>query len=388
MSGKLTDDRMEAAIDRAVQLGENGLKVAVWLGDELIIDTWRGAADIATGKPVDERTIFPVFSVSKAVASSCVHLLAERGIVDYAAPVAEYWPEFGQNGKEGVTVRHVLTHRAGLPQMPEGVTPEDFADWDLMCERIAALPLLWAPGSRNSYLAYTFGYMLGMIVERADPGKRRFAEFFHDELKVPLGIESFWIGLPKSERDRVGVLTAEAGQRVGSERAPYNHLALPPAIVPSPAVFNREDVQSGCIPAANGIADAKSAARLFSLLANRGTANGKRLLSEERVMSFTRLRDDPLQPDEVIGRPPLVGLGGYFVGGEYPPAEPAIGSNPHVLAQPGGGQTIAWADLDSHFSAAITHNRMFGNIPPRPLEDHPFSAIADAVRATVADRLA
>lgn len=382
-----TDPRIERAIDRAVDLGEEGLKVAVWLGDELIIDTRRGLADPASGKPVDEKTVFPVFSISKAMAATAVHLLAERGLIDYEAPLSQYWKEFGQNGKSSVTVRHVLTHRAGLPQMPETTTPETLCDWDFMAGEIARLPLLWEPGSRNSYLAFTFGWLTGMIVEHVDPLGRRFGRFIQDEICAPLGIESFWIGLPERERDRVATLSAQAYVRVGAEAAPYNHLAIPSSVRPGPAVFNRADVQAACIPAANGIADAKSAARLFSLLANRGVASGRRLLSEDRVMSFTQLRDDPFQPDEVIGRPPLVGTGGYFVGGRYPPGEPVIGDNPHVLCQPGGGQSIAWADLDDGFSAAITHNRMFGNIPPRPIEEHPFSAIGDAVRAVVADRL-
>lgn len=387
-SKKITDPRIEEAIDIAVERGEQGLKVAVWLGDDLIIDTWRGQADPSTGRPVDDRTIFPVFSVSKAMASVCLHLLAERGLVDYDAPVARYWEEFGQNGKETVTVRHVLTHRAGIPQMPEDTTPETFGQWDYMAEEIAKLPLLWEAGSRNSYLAFTYGWLVGMIVERADPLARSFGRFMQEEVNRPLGIDSFWIGLPESERERVATLTAETFVRVGSDRAPFNELAIPAAVRPGPAVFNRADIQGACIPAANGIADARSAARLFSLLANRGTVNGVRLLSEERVMSFTRLRDDPFQPDEVIGRPPLVGQGGFFVAGDYPPGEPVIGDNPHVLCQPGGGQTIAWADLDSHFSAAITHNRMFGNIPPRPVDEHPFTPIGNAVRAVVADRLA
>jgi CubicO group peptidase (beta-lactamase class C family) len=385
--GRLTDPRIEAAISRAIEMGEEGLKVAVYLGDELIIDSWAGFADPAAGRKVDAKTLFPVFSVSKALTATAVHVQAVRGFVEYDAPLAKYWPEFAQNGKGHVTIRHVLTHRAGLPQMPENTTPETMADWDLAVREIAALPLLWEAGSRNSYLAFTFGWLLGEIVVRTDPQRRSFGQFLQEEICGPLGIENFYIGLPEQERARVGILSAATFVRVGAETAPFNAAAIPPAVRPSPAVYNRPDVQAACIPAVNGIADAKSAARLFALLANHGTLNGVRLLPEDLVWSFTQLRDNPYQKDEVIGRAPLVGMGGFFVAGDYPPGEPVIGSNPHVLCQPGGGQTIAWADLDSRFSAAIVHNRMFGNIPPRPPEEHPFTEIGDAVRAVVADRL-
>lgn len=384
----LTDPRIERAIDHAVAKGEVGIKVALWHGEDLVVDTWRGLANVETGTPVDETTVFPVFSVSKAMTATAIHVLAERGLVDYDTPLCTWWTEFGQNGKQGVTLRHVLTHRAGIPQMPEGTSIETLEDWDGTCAEIAKLPLLWEPGARNSYLAYTFGYILGMVVERVDPRGRRFGQFVQEEICQPLGIDSFWIGIPESERHRVGRLLAPTFVRVGSQAAPYNAAAIPPNVKPGADVFNDPRVQRACMPAANGIADAKSAARLFSMLANRGTANGVRLLSEERVMGFARLRDNPYDVDEVIGRAPLVGHGGYFIAGDYPPGEPIVGNAPNVLCQPGGGQTIAWGDLDRHFAAAITHNRMFGNVPPIAEEDHPFHEIGTAVRAIVAERIA
>lgn len=385
-SDQITDPRVEAALDRAVAMGEEGLQLAVWQGDDLVVHVWRGLADRDTGRPVDDRTLFPVFSVGKGITAMAVHLQAERGLIDYDAPVARYWPEFAANGKQGILVRHVLAHRAGLPQMPEGVTPELMVDWDWMIAELEKLPLLWEPDSRPSYLALTFGWLCGEIVRRTDPKGRTFGRFLQEEICEPVGADSFFIGLPGSERPRVAPLYAESFARVGSERAPYNALALPKAVVPGPAVYNRPDVQAGCVPGANAIGTARSVARVFSVLANRGTANGARLLSPQRVSSFTRLRKDPYADDAVIGRPSLVGVGGYFVAGQYPPHEPVIGDSPHTLCSPGGGQTVAWADLDRGFSAAITHNRMFGNIPPRAPEDHPFWDIGEAVRAVVGDR--
>ena len=387
-AAKRSHPKIDAAIERAVAMGEEGLKVAVWVGDELLIDTWTGVACRESRKKVDCHTLFPVFSVGKALVATAVHIQAERGLVDYAAPLAKYWPEFGNRGKERITVRQVLTHRAGLPQMPEDVTPERMIDWNWMIAELEKMEPLWEPGSQPSYLALTFGWLLGELVCRTDLKKRAFGDFVQDEICRPLGIDSFFIGVPASERDRVATLYAESFVRVGAAAAPYNHLALPKAVVPGPLVYNRADVQAGCIPGANAVGDARSVARMFSLLAGHGKANGIRLLSEDRVMSFTQLREDPYADDLVIGRPPMVGMGGYFVGGEYPPAEPVIGASPHTLCQPGGGQSIAWADLDEGFSAAIAHNRMFGNFPPRKPEDHPFWAIGDAIREVVAEHKA
>jgi CubicO group peptidase (beta-lactamase class C family) len=382
---KKTDPRIERALDRAMELGEIGVKVAVWKGDDLVINTWRGEADRDTGRPVDDRTIFPVFSAGKGLAALAVHMQVHRGLIDYDSPVAAYWPEFGQNGKEGILVRHVLTHRAGLPQMPEGVTPELMVDWDWMIAELEKLSPLWEPNSRSSYLALTFGWLTGEIVRRTDPQNRPFGDFLQQEICEPLGIDSFYVGVPASERDRVAPIYAESFVRVTTEKAPFNAVALPKAVVPGPAVYNRPDVQAGCVPGANAVADAKGVARMFSVLANGGEANGIRFVSEDQVRSFTQLREDAYSEDMVIGRPSLVGVGGYFVGGEYPPHEPVIGSSSSVLGATGAGQTFGWADIDNGFSAAVTHNRMFGNFPPRSPEEHPFWAIGDAVRAVAVD---
>ena len=372
---------LDAALELAAQMGEEGLQVAAYVDGELVADVSMGLADRETGREVDAETIFPVFSVTKAVAATAIHLQAERGLLDYEDPIAKHWPEFAVNGKQPITIRHVLTHRAGLPQMPEGVTPELMCDWDWMVDQIQELEPLWEPGSRNSYLALTFGWLLGEVVRRTDPARRPFGQFVSEELFGPLGVDSFFVGLPDTERSRVATLYSESATRKPPPAAPYNTLALPPQVAPSPQIFNRPDVQAACIPAANGIGNARSVARFFALLANLGELDGTRLLSAQRVRACTQLRDDPYQPDEVIGRPPLVGLGGYFVGGEYPPGEPLPGSGPHVLCQPGGGQSIAWADLDRRLSVAICHNRMFGNIPPREPAAHPLYAIGEAIRA-------
>ena len=166
---------VRAAIDRAIaERGEIGIQVAAYHRGQLVIDTWGGIADPATGRPVDGDTLFNVFSVTKAVAATAIHIQAEKGLLDYDAPIADYWPEWGCNGKEKATVRDALTHRTGTPQMPEGTTPESICDWDATVAAIAGLRPLFPVGSVPAYQSLSFGWILGEIVRRTDPARRPF----------------------------------------------------------------------------------------------------------------------------------------------------------------------------------------------------------------------
>lgn len=118
----MRDAKIEAALERAVELGEVGVQVAAYQGNELVVDAWIGPTDYPTGAPVDGDSMFPVFSVSKAMVTTAVHLQADRGLLDIDNPIATYWPEYAANGKGNITLRHVLQHRAGVPQMPGDLT--------------------------------------------------------------------------------------------------------------------------------------------------------------------------------------------------------------------------------------------------------------------------
>src|SRR5690606_24049628 len=179
---------VQAAIEKAIaERGEIGVQVAAYLKGELVIDCWAGIADPATGRKVDADTLFNVFSVTKAVASTTVHIQAERGLIDYDTPIAAYWPEFAQNGKADITVRAALNHHTGTPQMPEGTSPETICDWDFIVDGIAHLsPIL--PKDKPAYQSMSFGWILGEIVRRTDPKKREYRQFIQDELCKPLGL--------------------------------------------------------------------------------------------------------------------------------------------------------------------------------------------------------
>jgi len=130
--------QVQTLLDDLVGRGvERGIQVAAYLDGRMVVDAWAGVADPATGRPVDGETLFTVFSCTKGVTATAIHQLADRGALDYDAPVASYWPEFGTHGKERITLRHVLSHTAGVPQMPPGGQPTDMCDWDRICHAIA-----------------------------------------------------------------------------------------------------------------------------------------------------------------------------------------------------------------------------------------------------------
>src|SRR5689334_19980134 len=180
---------VRALLDELVGSGrEVGLQVAAYLDGELAVDCWAGLAARASGpgrvdRPVDGDSLFTVFSTGKGVVATALHLLAERGQVDYGAPVARYWPEFAQSGKERVTVRDALSHRSGVPQMPDGLVAEDLLDWDRMVAAITRLSPIFPPGTTTAYHALTYGWIVGEVVRRVDG--RPVGQFVQEEICAP-----------------------------------------------------------------------------------------------------------------------------------------------------------------------------------------------------------
>src|ERR1700674_4110150 len=198
--------QVQSAIDELVESGaERGIQVAVYRRGEQVVDAAAGVADPSTGRPVKSDTPFYNFSICKGAASTVAHVLAERGMFGYDTPVVELWPEFGAHSKEKVTVRHVLSHTAGVPGIPLTTTMEDLCDWDKMCAAIADSELWWQPGTKIGYHASTFGYLVGEIVRRA-PGKP-ISQVLLDEVSSPLGVgNELYFGMPRSAQHRLATL--------------------------------------------------------------------------------------------------------------------------------------------------------------------------------------
>jgi len=366
---------VEAAMAAAIESGaETGLHVVAYHRGRKVIDLCAGLADPETGRAVAPDTLFNVYSVTKAVTATALHLQAERGHVDYDTPIAAYWPEFGAHGKEGATVRHALTHRAGIPQMPAGVTPELMCDWDAMARAIADLAPLASPGEKTLYQSMTFGWIVGEIVRRTDPKGRDFRQFILDEISTPLGLADLWIGIPDAAESRVAIMSDRNADDPPPPLATLFSQSMPPQVALVPAVFERPDVRRACIPGVGGIFNARDEARFWALLAEGGALDGVRLLSEERVASFSNVRDNGDEPDPVMfGFPIPISVGGYWLGGHRV-------SSPRAIWHPGAGGSVGWADPDNRLAVAICHNRMFN---ARAVEDDPILPISRAIMAAV-----
>ncbi|TDN59213.1 serine hydrolase domain-containing protein [Paraburkholderia sp. BL10I2N1] len=356
--------------------GEIGVQVAAYLDGKLVIDAWSGVADLATGRPVDGETLFNVYSVTKAVAATALHILADRGRIDYDAPVVRYWPEYGAHGKARTTVRDVLTHRACVPQMPDGVTPERMCDWAWMTAAIADLKPLAEPGTKTLYLSMTFGWIVGELVRRADPQGRSLGRFVREEIAEPLGISDLWIGIPDAVEPRIAKLT-DAMVPVPSEYLPPLFLAsMPEQVALNPTVFERPDVRRAEVAGVGGIFNARSEARFWAMLAGGGEIDGVRLLSKELVATLNTPRANSEEPDPVMfGFPIPITIGGFWFGGNHPPVTAV--QSPRALCHPGQGNSIGWADPDIGLAVAICHNKLFN--PTSPEEDA-LLPIAQAIR--------
>lgn len=350
------NERTQALLEELVASGqERGLQAAAYLDGQLVVDAFAGTMD-ASGRPVDGDTLFTVFSTSKGITATCIHLLAERGQLEYDTPIAHYWPEFGQQGKERATLRDALTHRAGVPQMPEGVTPEDLCDWDAICAAIAAQAPLWEPGTKTGYHAYTFGWILGEVLRRVDG--RPIAQFVQEEICTPLGTADFYFGIPDEVESRVADLENAALPEGAPAPGPDALIlrAIPPQVEPSGRVHNRPDVRRASIPAGGGVTNARTVARHYAALVGDGV-DGVRLLTKERVATATALQTE--EKDLTLGLPLRKGLG-YFLGNRLSPMSERISAFGH----PGAGGSTGFADPQYGLAVAFTKNTLRTSLDP------------------------
>ena len=271
----IDDSPVRAAIRAAITAGlEEAVHVVAYRDGVQSIDVWDGLAVPANGTPAAADTLYNVYSVTKAVAATALHIQVEKGLVDYDAPIADYWPEFAQNGKASATVRHALTHRAGVPLMPEGVTPELMCDSDWMANAIAAMEPLAPPGEKTLYQSMTFGWIIGEIVRRSDPAGRNLNAFVQDEIAAPLGLSDLWIGIPDRVAERVAVMSNRNDNDPPPPAATLYAKSMPAAVDLIPRVFGRADVQRACIAGVGGIFNARDEARFWAMLAGGGELDG------------------------------------------------------------------------------------------------------------------
>ncbi|MFE6280994.1 serine hydrolase domain-containing protein [Streptomyces sp. NPDC057877] len=342
--------------------GELGAAVAVTVGGETVVDLWGGWADAAGTRPWARDTLVNVWSTTKGPVALCAHVLADRGLLDFDAPVAAYWPEFAAAGKEKVLVRHLLSHRAGLAGLREPHSLAQLCDWETTTARLAASEPWWEPGTRSGYHALTYGHLVGEVVRRVSgllPGA-----FLEREVTGPLSID-FTVGLPEREWARAAELVhAAPGQRAV---APAQ---LPPVVlaaIANPPVGAAEAVTPGWrsaeIPAANGHGTARAVAALYGVFAGRGSYRGHRILSPEAA---ERVREGQgACRDLVLGAgldaETEIGLGLWLSGprGSY-------GPNPRAFGHDGFGGSCGLADPEAGLSLGYAMNRMGPHIADDP----------------------
>jgi CubicO group peptidase (beta-lactamase class C family) len=337
---------IQAILDELVASGEEcGLQVAVYHHGQPIVDAWAGVADPVSGAPVTPETLFTVYSVSKGIAATALHILAEQGKLAYDDPIAKHWPEFGQGGKEGVLVRHSLSHVAGVPQMPAGTSNDDVLDWPGMCDRIAALTPLWRPGETLCYHALTYGWIVGGVAERADG--RSFARIVEEELARPLNLDGLFFGVPAADLGRLATMEETAELRDEPPGAMPD--VTPPGSI-ADVQMNRPEVRRACLPAYGLCANARSLARVYASLIGDGV-DGVRLLPPDRVRKATALQVDGI--DANGGTPSRFALG-YGLGGPDSAAGPRLSAFGHG----GYGGAYGYADPEYDLAVGLTKNRL------------------------------
>ena len=356
---------------------EGGAQLCVYQHGKRVVDVWAGT-DKLNSRPYTADTITILMSCTKAVTAVCVHMLAQRGLIDYDAPVARYWPEFAAKDKGAITVRDILAHRAGLMGFDEEdeIFGPNLFDWNRCTSSLAKMAPWWKPGSAYAYHALTFGYLAGEIVRRVS-GKTVGA-FVDAEIAGPLKLD-LWIGLPAEQEHRVAPHIVPARQLTEDQfRALFSSLGLDMNAPPVRAAFNMavngaeglnlintREAHAAQLPFGNGITNARALAKMYA--ACIGEIDGVRLLTRE---TMERARESQ---NENIGAPaslkPLAGPGPqrFGLGFELPRAiEPMLGAGSFGHGGAGGRMAIRASGI-RHRSGLRLQQHVVGRLQrPRP----------------------
>ncbi len=323
-----------------------GASVAVYLRGEPAVDLWGGQLDKVGSEPWREDTIVNVWSTTKTMTNLCALILADRGEVDLASPVARYWPEFAAAGKASVEVRHLLAHTAGLSGWTEPLSVSDLYDWEKATSLLAAQEPWWEPGSSSGYHAVTQGYLVGEVIRRVTGVS--VGRFFAEEVAGPLGAD-FFIGTPPEADERVGLLIPPETMPTLEDMP--GEIAIRTFANPLLDATSSWSIpwRRAEIPAAGGHGNARSVAAVHSVVACGGEARGVRLLS--RAGCETIFEEQSNGKDLVLGVPIRFGMG-FGLSGEMMPA------GPHTYFWGGWGGSLVVSDLDTELTVAYVMNKM------------------------------
>jgi CubicO group peptidase (beta-lactamase class C family) len=372
--------------------GELGAAFAVHHRGQLVVDLWGGHLDRRRTRPWQRDTVTTVFSTTKGISALALALAHSRQLLDWDAPVARYWPEFAQAGKQDVTVRQLCAHQAGLSGIDERLDAEILADLDRLAEILARQKPAWKPGTRHGYHAISLGWFQGELLRRVDPEHRSLGRFFRDELAAPLGLD-FHIGLPADfEESRIASIHPMSFLRAFLDLGAPNVLPRKMLInmpnprsltgrafanprVRHPTDFNRSpEMRAVEIPSVNGIGDARSIARLYGAFATGGSE------LELRKETLDTLMADPVLPSggthDLVLRTDTV----FSLGFMKPSRFYDFASSPRAFGTPGAGGSFGFADPDARLGMGYVMNRMGIHLVDDPRE----KALRDAAYRALA----
>lgn len=347
--------------------GEVGASFCLYHRGEKVVDLWGGLADPATGRPYEKDTCQLVFSTTKGVVAICANRLIDQGRLDPDAPVADYWPEFAQAGKQDVPVRWLLSHRVGLPVLDVDLTLDETLSWEPVVEALAAQAPIWEPGSQHGYHATTFGWLVGELIRRVDG--RSVGAYLAEEIAGPLGLD-LWIGVPEDRLGQVAPLLTFDLPDNENIRTVIEQVLGPDSLTgralrtPCPelfggtegtidlSMFNDPRVLRAEIPAANGVTNARSLARLYAACV--GEVGGIRLLSEAQVERATERQTTG--PDAVMFFETAIGLG-FFLSSAF-----SSYGGPRGFGHTGTGGSMGFADPDAGIGYGYVMNQLMPNM--------------------------
>ena len=362
---------IEAFLANFSERGDVGAALSVTLEGRTVVDVWAGWADSARTRAWQADTIVDVFSVGKPMVALCLLMLIERGQLGLDDPLQRIWPQFAAAGKQDVSARMVLAHRAGLPALRRALAPGAMYDWRLMSEALAAQEPWWEPGSAHGYHVNTFGFLVGELVRRATgmaPGR-----FFEREIARPLGAD-FHFGLPAAEHRRVAEFMFPKMPVLDPAAEPTmkGNAYLNPAGLSGDGTVNTPAWREAEMPSSNGHSNARAVARIYSALAGTPATAGARLLAPDTIALATA--EASSGSDLILDRPSRFGLGFQLT-----QPERRLGPNPGSFGHFGAGGSLGFADPEAGLAFAYTPNQGLG-----PRWQNPRNrALIDAVYASL-----
>lgn len=362
--------------------GEVGAAVAVMVDGEMAVDLWAGYADAARARPWQRDTIVNLYSTTKGMTAICAHRLADQGLLDIDAPVARYWPEFGQAGKEDIPVRYLLSHQAGLPAVRDILPPGSLYKWDVMTSVLAAQAPWWEPGTQHGYHALTFGFLVGEVIRRITG--MSVGAYFQEEVAGPLGLE-FYIGLAPEHYGRTADMipsplpALDASNPLAQvfadpQSMSFKAFVMTADLMGNPLYMNSREWRAAEIPAANGHGNARALARAYGALARGGELDGVRVLSPQAIDAAIQEQCHGMDA-VMLGFPSRFALGFAL-----PVPEMRIAPGERVFGHGGMGGSQAFADPDAKIGFGYTMNKMlFSNEPVDPRQPPLINAVYESL---------